>query len=150
MSKPPRIGPAGIFFITTNCWNRRRLFQVDHHAQLLLDTILKHREHFALHAYVIMPDHVHILMTPREIPLERIMQLIKGGFSHAFAKSSNDKSEVWQRGFSDHRIRDHADFDKHVTYTHDNPIAAHLAATPQEFQWSSARNLVPMDGYRAS
>jgi putative transposase len=145
MAKPQRKHQAGTFFITTNCWNRRRLFQVDANAQLLLDIISKYREHYGLHAYVIMPDHIHLLITPTDITLERAMQFIKGGFSHAYGLTSNAKSEIWHRGFTDHRIRDSDDFDKHLAYLHNNPVAAGLSAKPEDFPWSSASKTVPMD-----
>jgi putative transposase len=136
-----------MYFITTACWKRRRLFQVERNAQLLLDTIVKNREHFGLHAFVIMPDHVHLLITPRDVALERVMQLIKGGFSHAYGQSSDAALGVWQSGFTDHRVRDGFDFETHVSYIHDNPVAARLVLRPEEYRWSSAANLLAMDAY---
>jgi REP element-mobilizing transposase RayT len=67
-----------------------------------------------------MPEHVHLLITP-ETSLERAMQLIKGGFSHAFGSEFGRTKEIWQRGFTDHRIRDAVDFEIHRIYIHQNP-----------------------------
>ena len=54
-----------------------------------------------LHACVLTPDHVHLLLTPaQDITLERVMQLIKGGYSHNFGSQFGRKKEVWQRGFT--------------------------------------------------
>jgi putative transposase len=73
---------------------------------------------FHLHAFVLMPDHVHLLLTPAEdVTLERSVQLIKGGYSHAFGVEFGKHKEVWQRGFTDHRIRDDGDLEKHRQYT---------------------------------
>jgi hypothetical protein len=84
-----------------------------------------------------MPDHFHLLMTP-ETALEKAVQLIKGGFSFRAKKELGSNMEVWQRGFSDHRIRDFEDYDKHRHYIHLNPVKKHLCANPEEYRYSSA------------
>jgi putative transposase len=54
------------YFVTTVTANRRRLFQVISNADLMLEVLQHYRrkEKLALHAFVIMPDHLHLLMTP--------------------------------------------------------------------------------------
>ena len=60
---------------------------------------------FQLHDFVIMPDHLHLLMTlPGDTTIEKAMQLIKGGFSYRLKKEFGYQGEVWQRGFSEVRI----------------------------------------------
>ena len=81
-----------------------------------------------------MPDHIHLLPTPESIALERAIGLIKGGFSHRLAS----KSSVWQRGFTDHRIRDEEDFSIRLHYIHRNPVTARLALSPDAYPFSSA------------
>jgi putative transposase len=81
---------------------------------------------FLLHAFVIMPDHVHLLITPSET-VERAIQLIKGGFSFRAKRELNWKGDIWQQGFTDHRIRDEEDWNKHLDYIRRNPVRAHLA-----------------------
>jgi len=81
-----------------------------------------------------MPDHIHLLLTPTGITLERSIQFIKGGFSHSLAS----KLPTWQRGFTDRRIRDRDDFITHRTYIHDNPVRAHLCQQPEDYPHSSA------------
>jgi putative transposase len=120
MAIPSRAARPGTFFITSSTYNRRRIFQVTRNADLLLETLQHYRaeEHYLLHAFVVMPDHIHLLITPQAIALERTMQLIKGGFSHRLAS----KLPVWQRGFTDHRIRDAEDFTTRRTYIHSTKI----------------------------
>jgi putative transposase len=126
----------GTFFISTQTYNRRRLFQLPANAHLFLDTLQHYRRegHYKLHAFVVMPDHIHLLLTPTGITLERSMQLIKGGFSHRLAS----KLPIWQRGFTDRRIRDRDDFLTHLTYIHHNPVRARLCQLPQHYPYSSA------------
>jgi putative transposase len=62
---------------------RRRLFQVETAALLMVETIqgYRHKRNFELYAFVVMPDQVHLLLTPApEVPVEKVMQLIKGAF----------------------------------------------------------------------
>jgi putative transposase len=134
MAIPQRTTNEGTFFITTICYNRRRIFQVNRNAELFLETLTHYRPHYLLHAFVLMPDHVHLILTPRDKTLSQIMNLIKGGFSHRLAS----KLPVWQRGFADHRIQSHADFLTRQNYIHQNPVDAHLAETPEAYPYSSA------------
>jgi putative transposase len=93
-----------------------------------------------------MPDHFHILITPREeITLERAVQFIKGGSARAISEKLQMRFSVWQRGFSDHRIRDGADYDKHLFYLLQNPVKRNLVVQPREHQWSSASDAYRMD-----
>ena len=69
---------------------------------------------FQLHDFVIMPDHLHLLMTlPGDMTIEKAMQLIKGGFSYRLKREFGYQGEVWQRGFSEVRISDEQSFSRH-------------------------------------
>ena len=53
-----------------------------------------------VHEFVVMPNHLHVLMTvPEEMTIEKAMQLIKGGFSFRAGKELGFKGDIWQRGF---------------------------------------------------
>ena len=97
---------------------------------------------FVLHEFVIMPDHLHLLLTPTtEISLERAMQLIKGGFSYRLGRervNNAKKGLVWQESFTNHRIRDGEDFASHTEYIRMNPIRAGLVERPELYPYSSA------------
>jgi putative transposase len=80
---------------------------------------------YKLHAYVIMPDHLHLLITPFE-SVEKSVQLIKGGFSFRAKRELEWNGEIWQPGFTDHRIRDEEDWKRHLDYIRQNPIDARL------------------------
>ena len=67
------------------------------------------RHQAKIYAYVLMPEHVHLLFTPAaDVTLERTIQFIRGGYSHSFGQRFGKHKEVWQKGFTDHRIRDAA------------------------------------------
>jgi putative transposase len=86
-----------------------------------------------------MPEHVHLLLTPSpDVTLERSIQFIKGGYSHALGVLLDRKGEVWQRGFTDHRIRDAGDFDNHRVYIHENPVRRGLVELAADYRYCSA------------
>ncbi len=86
-----------------------RFFKTERMAELMIDVIRKYVQAgmFKVHDFVVMPNHLHILMTvPGGVRLEKAMQSIKGNFSARVGRELGFKGEVWQRGFSDVRITD--------------------------------------------
>jgi putative transposase len=140
MAIPSRATSHGTFFVTSRTYNSRRIFQVAKTAELFLETLQHYRREgrYKLYDFVVMPDHIHLILTPQEITLERAMQLIKGGFS----RRVESKFPVWQPGFTDHRIRDREDFLKHRAYIRDNPVRARFCQLPEDYPYSSAYKLV--------
>lgn len=128
------------YFITSVTANRRRLFQTDQNATLFVDILQEQRikGRIRLHAFVVMPDHTHLLLTPaHDISLEKTMQFIKGGFSFRL----KSKLDVWERSYDSRRIRDAADYNNHRAYIHQNPIRANLANDAELFPHSSANSI---------
>jgi len=72
------------------------------------------------------------------VTLERAVQFIKGGFSYRAKKELQSSMEVWQTGFSDHRIRDAEDYRIHVGYICRNPVGKKLVETAAEYPYCSA------------
>ena len=126
----------GTYAITSVANGRRRLFQSERSASLVIETLQHYRREgkYLLHAYVVMPDHVHFLITPQGIALERAVGLIKGGSSHRIGS----KFPVWQKGFQDHRCRDAHEFIARKEYILMNPVRAGYATEPRLFRFSSA------------
>jgi putative transposase len=117
-------------------------------SHIFVETLLHYRDQkaYALHSFVLMPEHFHILLTPAEnTTLERAVQFIKGGSAHAIRQQLPSRVPVWQRGFSDHRVRDWQDYTVHLEYIARNPVKRRLAFAPQEFKWCSAAGLYRLD-----
>ena len=116
----------------------RRLLQSERNAMLLIDVLrLKVAAgKFQLHDLVIMPDHLHLLMTlPGDMTIEKAMQLIKGGFSYRLSREFGYQAEVWQRGFSEVRISDGQSFLLHREYIVQNPVKAGLVDTAEQYPY---------------
>lgn len=110
------------YALTAVAHQRRRIFQRDTVAELLIATLFRYRDSgkFKLHAFVVMPDHIHVLLTPApDQTIERCAQLIKGGFS--FAARKELPGEIWQEGYYSHRITDASDLQAQVLYIANNP-----------------------------
>ena len=98
-----------------------------------------HYGKMTVHDFVIMPNHVHILMTlPGEMSLEKAMQLLKGSFSFRAGKELGFRGEIWLRGYSDVQILDDGSFQKHREYIENNPVKAGLANSPDEYPFGTA------------
>jgi hypothetical protein len=94
------------------------------------------RKDYALHAYVVMPNHVHVLIAPA-VPVPKLMQSIKG-FTARTANALLDRTgPFWQHESYDHWVRD-GEFSKIKRYIEMNPVNAGLALEPELYPWSSA------------
>jgi len=136
------------FFVTSVTHQRRRLFQTDRMANLLLDVLKENRSkaRFQLHEFVVMPDHFHLLITPAdEISLEKAVQFIKGGFSYRAKKELDYRWEVWERSFTDQRIKDAEDYQRYRNYILQNPVQARLCVAVEEYPYSSASSKIELD-----
>jgi type I restriction enzyme R subunit len=91
-----------------------------------------HGDRVEHHAWVIMPNHVHLLFTPHA-PLEKLIQAWKSTSARQIGKGS-----IWQRNYRDTLIRDADHFENAVRYIRRNPVKAKLPANDFAF-WQSPR-----------
>jgi len=95
-----------------------------------------------MHAFVVMPDHVHLLFMPLEndcgepYSLAEIMNGIKGASSHSVNKLLGRKGTLWEPESFDRIPRNSADFEYRASYIVENPIAAGLAKGPDDYPWA--------------
>ncbi len=126
------------FFVTTKTSMGRALLQSERNGTLLIEVLRSYvaARKFRLHDFVVMPDHVHLLITVRsDMTIERAMQFIKGGFSYQLKKRFGYPGEVWQRGFSEVRVEDRQSFLQHREYIAQNPVKAGLVDSPERFPY---------------
>ena len=136
------------FFITTVTWARRPLFISDPLAAMLLQTLQRLRDEQILrvHSFVIMPDHLHVILTPSPLKsLERSMQFLKGRFSFRVKKELGNNLEIWEKSFTNHRVRDMWDYTRHREYIHQNPVKCGLVTSAGDYQYSSANPAFLLD-----
>jgi putative transposase len=130
------LNPSRTFFATTGTSMGRRLLQSERNAGLLIEVLrsLVAEGKFELHDFVVMPDHVHLLLTVHdEMTIEKAMQLIKGRLSHRLKHELGYAGEVWHRGFTEEQVMGAESFEGHSEYIAQNPVKAGLAASADEF-----------------
>ena len=117
------------------------MLQSERNATLMIDVLRSYVRagKFRLHDFVVMPDHVHLLMTVGVcMTVERAMQFIKGGFSYRLKRECGYLGEVWQRGFSETRVESRQSRLAHRKYIAANPVKEELADALGEFPYCFA------------
>lgn len=136
----------GTFFVTTKTAEGRRLLQSERMAALLIELLFEQRQigSYRLHEFVVMPNHLHVLLTA-ENTVSKAVQVIKGRFAHDARERFDIRLGVWQRGFSEHAIRDASDYFAHRHYIWQNPVKAGKIVAAEEFLFSSACGKYSLD-----
>jgi type I restriction enzyme R subunit/putative DNA methylase len=96
------------------------------------------RKLYELSAWVVMPNHAHLLVLP-QVALPRITHWIKGRTAReANLLLRRVGQPFWQHESYDHWVRNEKEFQRIAAYVEENPVSAGLAATPEDWPWSSA------------
>jgi REP element-mobilizing transposase RayT len=94
-------------------------------------------ERYELHSYVVMPNHVHLLVTSR-VPLRNWLRSLKGFTGHAAIRMIGLRTPFWQDENYDRLVRGDDECRRIKRYIEWNPVKAGLAAAPEDFPFSSA------------
>jgi putative transposase len=134
--------PGRTYFVTCCLEGRRPLFRHHELAELILALYSARRDRgeMALHAYCIMPDHYHMLVTLHgDASISSVVRATHSLFAPTCRRVAKVRGRLWQRRFYDHVIRDAADFQTRLSYVHGNPVRAGLVEEPVAYPWSSLR-----------
>ncbi len=152
-----RYGLGHLHFITCSCYRREPLLGTGRARSLFLKILAEVRERhdFALIGYVVMPEHIHLLMgEPRKGTPTTLMQVLKQRVARALhgrgprkrrppgqarlwdEDSPKKGSAFWQRRFYDFNVWSKKKNEK-LNYMHFNPVKRGLARHPKEWLWSS-------------
>ena len=169
--------PNQCYFVTTNIADRKWVFGElknglyapnDKLCQIIVEVLNFTRDkfNFLLHGFVIMPDHLHLILTiagdkspatrgtesnrskrvggdsfpPITGDISQIMHAIKGRSARLINKELGKLGRFWQEDFYEHGIRNDQDFEEKLNYIHWNPVKVNLAKEPSDFKYSSYRN----------
>ena len=154
--------PGQAHFLTFSCWKRLPLLSKDRSRQWLIEAIdqVRREQDLAIWAYVIMPEHMHLLVMPRrhDYEMRRILAAIKAPVSRAaksFLVGSGDTEWIerlsahhgarevfrfWQPGGGyDQNLWNERPLLEVISYIHANPVRRGLVERPTDWYWSSAR-----------
>ena len=105
----------------------------------MVDAVLYGRKNgwYLLMGYVVMPDHLHIALSPQKRKVPEIMRGLKGYSSRAINKLMGKQGNLWQQGYRDYVLdKKHAIYQK-LKYIEENPVRAGLVINSTEYQFSS-------------
>ncbi len=151
-----RYGQGDLHFITFSCYRRRPLLSTararDRFVKILDEVRCRHE--FRLVGYVVMPEHVHLLLSepPKKNP-SKILQVLKQKVARAllrkrrtvadrqlslpFEGSTRDRAHFWQRRFYDFNVWSEKKLKEKLEYMHANPVQRKLVQHPKDWPWSS-------------
>ena len=92
---------------------------------------------YELHSFIVMPNHVHLLVTSKK-PLAIWLRSLKGFTGHRALQILNQRGPFWQDESYDHLVRNDEEFRRILRYIEWNPVKAGLVSLPEQFPWSSA------------
>jgi putative transposase len=127
-------------FITFTCYHRFPYLNDDHARTLFEQTLetLRQRHQFYLYGYVLMPDHVHLLLSePKRQLLSDTLRTLKTQTSRQL---KGDRKQFWQTRYYDRNIITQTEFVEKLRYIHRNPVEEGLVENPEDWPWSSFRH----------
>jgi REP element-mobilizing transposase RayT len=139
--KLPHYQKAGRALFITFCKNHGSAFSPEARDAVLQHSLHDHGKRFELHAAVVMPEHVHLLLTPLRdekgwpygLPL--ILKLIKGTSARSVNKLLNSSGPVWQEESFDHVLRSQESLEEKREYIRLNPVRRGLVQKPEDYKW---------------
>jgi putative transposase len=147
-----------IRFLTFSCFQHLPLFDNDAIKDKFVEVLaaVRKKTRFRLFAWVIMPNHVHLLIQPSlpKYPVAVVLKALKGTFANivlrrwreldapilARVKDRWGRLHFWQRGGGyDRNIYTDEELLEKLHYIHNNPVERGLVEDPIDWKWSSAR-----------
>ncbi len=130
--------PGQVYFITVVTY--RRVPLLVEHFDILMEGVRRTQDRvpFEMGAWVVLPDHFHMIVDPKDSDLSGIVRRLKLSFANRYrSRQRMDRGTIWQRRFWDHIIRDQEDMNRHVDYIHYNPVKHGLITDPFKWRYSS-------------
>ena len=140
---------TGDWVFLTNVTYRRRPILTES-GGILADTLLLtcRKTGIEISAWVILPDHVHLILGIDATKIPALMRRVKLSYSAWYRRRHGmSKGRLWQYRYWDHIIRDQHDMNRHVDYLHYNPVKHGYAESPFHWKWSSIHDYVKAGVY---
>ena len=128
------------YFVTTTVSNSLKIFETKENAQILQDVLYFGREKgwYLLLSFVIMADHLHLILVPKNKDISPIMKSIKGYSSRRINENLNRKGSLWQKNFYDYILDTEEKLTTKVRYIEANPVRRGLVSKAEDYKFSSA------------
>ncbi|OIO38164.1 MAG: hypothetical protein AUJ71_03725 [Candidatus Omnitrophica bacterium CG1_02_49_16] len=149
MARPIRIEYAGAFYHVISRGNERRaVFRGDDDYKLFLSTLEEASDRFdvLIHAYCLMPNHLHLLIQTKDSNLSEFMKRLLGVYTIRFNRRHKRHGHLFRGRYKACLIDQDSYFLELSRYIHLNPVKAKLSVSPEEYCWSSMRFFLRQDG----
>ncbi len=151
-------GAGYLHFITTSCYQRLPLLRSAKARDLFMAVLeqVRRRYHFVVVGFVVMPEHVHLLISePERGNPSTVMQVVKQSFARRWLRQHRagddarqgglwdlalDQGHVWQRRFYDFVVLNQRKRVQKLQYMHCNPVTRGLVLEAEQWRWSSYRH----------
>jgi putative transposase len=140
MARKPRIQFEGAFYhVITRGNQRQKIFKDEEDYRQYLEIVSRYKDlyKFRLYAYVLMNNHVHLLIETGETPLSKILQGINQSYTCRFNRKYKTVGHLFQGRYKAILCDRDSYLHSLVKYIHLNPVRARVVKTPEEYEWSS-------------
>lgn len=131
--------PGACYLVTTTVVGRSAIFRDRSLCLLLVQSLDFYRKRmgFKLLGYVIMPDHLHLIVQTNERTIAEVMRNFKSYTGKRIGVRLNEGGGCWQQRYHDSLLRSESSLLSALDYVHDNPVAAGLVEHPGDYELSS-------------
>ena len=135
------------YFVTAKSWEITFWFEVLKASQIIVGKLLDYRDRgdYLLHDFVLMPRHLHLILTPSSVGLEKCVQVIKGGSSLEIHKLRGSRTEVWEQGYFAVLIGNCQAYQTKRNFMISSPVIESLVKEPEMWEWGSASGKYKLD-----
>ena len=141
MARKPRLCPAGVpQHIIHRGANRQFIFKNTADFEFYLTKLISYSKEFdvQLHAWVLMSNHVHLLVTPsNDDAITIIMQRLAGSYGRYFNTRYKCTGPIWEGRFKNIPLMNPTHLEQIKAYIEHNPVRAGICGLPSEYRWSS-------------
>ena len=142
MARKPRIEYDGaLYHVITRGNQKQKVFKEpsDFKKYLGILASYKQRYHFRLYAYVLMGNHVHLLIETKDVPLSKVLQGINQSYTLYFNRTYKTSGHLFQGRYKAILCDQERYLLALLKYIHYNPLRARIVETPGKYAWSSYR-----------
>jgi len=139
---------GGLYHVYNRIGHEERPFvateESERFIRMLLET--KRRDGFQVLAWCLMPNHFHLAVRTRSVPLSRSMHSLQQRYAMSFNRRRGSRGALWQGRYNAKLVQDQRYFDQLLAYIHLNPVTAGLVGDPVTYPWSGHRELLSEAG----
>ena len=147
--------PVVLHYVTGNVDKRRQIFRQDSNCVAFLEEIQagRHKYESRLICFVVMPDHFHLVVNPRDGDIQNWIGELKSLSARRLVaanppglfRKNEEVNQVWQESFRTLRLWSNWMVWQKINYIHNNPLRAGLVDSARDYRWSSFRSFYHLE-----